>query len=333
MSGNKPGGSGRRGSVRLAASSALFAAVIALACTDGGPAPARWDPPEPAPSVTAHAGFSHEPERERVVDPRSQPRLEFFDVVDDELDLEPTEYEVCPYRVRWRGFPAIREADGALLDAELYRSPNADDSDERVELRWFGADATRVETIYDRRVDRPRDGSPGPSCELAGERARTRVEQINAELAQGVWRPLARMDALFPAPGFPIAHAEGYGHEDEIIAGLAGVDRPVEVYYANGRLIAKVRQLKVLQDTPKPEWRRPDAEFCAKDPQIFAVDFDRASGLGLVRYNFSTGGCLCDDREIAARVELSPAWLTELEQRSTAALLAGRRERLAGETL
>src|SRR5690606_35193770 len=118
---------------------------------------------------------------------------------------------------------------------------------------------------------------------------------------------------------------------DGVPASLPGADRPVEVFYRNGHFIARVRGVRVLQSTPRPEWRQFDDEFCTTSAQIEMVYFDRPTRLALVHYNYSNGGCLCDDRHYPARIELSAELLAEAERRSLTRFVETHRERLAAE--
>lgn len=290
-----------------------------LGCTDGGPEPEHWELVDAEPTFEAHAGFEHQPERPRLVDPASQPRLE---LVAREFDPEDG---LCPYDVEPRGFPAIDDG-GTLVDVSGFSPPNADFADE-VELRvlWLDADATHVDPIYQRL-----DEYPEGACEQAIQRARERVAAVNAKLVSRIWRPLEQLDAFYSAPGFVFQQAQS-GYEDEVLASLPGVDRPVEIYYRNGHFIARIRGVRVLQDELRPQWQQHDNEFCLSDAQIQSLEIDPASKLALVRYNYSGGGCLCDDREYVARLELSDELLAAAEQRSTAKFVAAQRELMAGD--
>lgn len=415
----------------------LVAASLALlACTDGGARPGYLELDDTAPRSEAHAGYEHRPERERLVDPRTQPRLEFVNLARTPEDYHPTEYYDCPYLVRAHAIPAATE-DGAIsLELSLHRSPDMDDSDERMELRWVEPHSTRVERIFDRAADRP-PGGAGPGCRAVEKQVRERIAAINAELAEHVWqpiervdprtqprlelklhadcyhevvghdfpavssdgetlvqayaptdqflelswlganatrvdrldggldsdawdldlcaalarvrkqvaalndeladrswRPLEHLDAWYSEPGFSILMGNDGELDPEIVASLAGADRPIEVYYGSGSepdsFIARVRQIEVLQSTARPEWRGPDSELCTSRPQISALYFDRRTRLGLVEYNFSSHSCMCDDRSHFARVELSDELLAAAGQRTTAAFTAAKQARLEG---
>lgn len=296
-------------------------AVPALGCTDGGPEPEQWELVEAEPSVEAHAGFEHQPERPRLVDPATQPRLE---LVAREFDPEDG---LCPYDVEPRAFPAIDES-GTVVEVTGFSPPNADFPDE-VELRvlWLDADATHVDSIVQRLDDHPEEEG---ACEQAISRARERVAAVNAKLASRTWRALEQLDAYYSAPGFGLQQAQT-GYEDEVLASLPGAERPVEIYYRNGHFIARIRGVRVLQDDLQPQWRQRDNEFCLSDAQIQSLELDRPSKLALVRYNYSSGGCLCDDREYVARLELSDELLAAAEQRSTAKFVAAAHERMAAD--
>lgn len=329
---NKGAGAERRVGVRTACDllSALerlaaVGVVLAVGCTEGGPRPApeqHGDLPEPAQVDQAHAGFVFQPDSARVIDPATQPRLEL--ALRDpwpEYHEEPT--DVCAFVVEPRAFPAISEDGATLVHASIYDGGNAGNLAERMQLIWLDADQTRHDPIYNRNNDQPWDPN-WSGCEGSIAAVRERVEAVNMALAERTWRPLERLDAFYSEPGFVVAFGSITGNEDAAIAGLAGGDRPIEVYYRNETFIARVRGIEVLQKTPRPDWRRPADEMCDSEPQIAGLDFDRASAVALVRYNYSTGGCMCDDSEHVGRLELAPALLEAIDQRSMAPFWAAR---------
>lgn len=294
--------------------------ALCLACTDGGPSPASFELVESEPRFEAHAGFEYQPERERLIDPASQPRLE---LVAREVDPES---EACPYDVVARGFPAVTEDGTTLVDVSSHGAPNGDfDDGLELELTWLDPDATRVDQIY-ARDDDDRDG-----CEQARQLAGLRVATLNARLARHAWSPLERLDAFYSQPGWLEYHGNLTGEEDEALATLTGEQRPVEVFYRNGHFIARVRAMKVLQDVPRPKWQQHDDEFCLTDAQISSVEFDPRTKVALVRYNYSSGGCLCDDRGYVARIELTDAVVAEAARRSTKRLVEAVGELVASD--
>ena len=316
----------------LALASGLgLALTVGLACTDGGPEPLELESDvgfdgatEPA---AAHAPFAHQPELDLAddPDPPPTPRLELIVTADDPDDFHPTEFGACPYEVVAHGLPAVR-ADGAVIaDLWQFGSQETDRDDERLELRWYGTDSVESAGVVDRAVERRPDGTTG-DCEAALERVARAVAARNAALAAHRWRPLERLDAFYRDPGFAIAYHEHAGNDDELIASLPGPDRPIEVYYHHQSLVVRVRELAVLLDQPQPGWARPAAEYCSETPKIHAIELDRASRAALARFDYDDGGCFCDGPEQAARIELSPALIDALDQRSTASLATLQRE-------
>lgn len=290
-----------------------------LACTDGGPDPESFELVELELGVEVHAGFEHVPDRARVIDPATQPRLE---LVHREVSRE---LGLCAYEVEARGFPAITDDGATVVDVYGFVPGNADEVDARMELTWLDQEATLVDDIYDRSAD------IGSGCDQAIQGAHGRVAAINARLARHTWRPLERLDAFFSAPGNDELGFRFTGEEDEALARLAGPERPIEVFYRNAHFTARVRGLKVLQTTPLPDWRNLTDEFCTRDPQIQAIELDRASKVALVHYDYMSGGCLCDDRRYVARLELSEALLGEVDRRSTSRFNAIHAALMAGE--
>lgn len=312
----------------------VWAAVL-LGCTGAGPQPRpeeQGELPEPAQAELAHAGFVVQPERARVIDPATQPRLELRlreakggEGGEAGETGEAGEEELCPFVVEARQFPAISEDGATLVHASIFAGGNAGAVAERMQLSWLERETSRVDEVYDRSADQPWDPQ-WSGCAGSIAAARERVAALNASLAERSWRPLEALDAYYSEPGFAEAFESMTGNEDEAILGLAGGDRPIEVYYHNGVFIARVRGLKVLQKTPRPGWRGPNDEICSPTPNIAKVEFDRISAAALVRYNYSTGGCLCDDSEQVGRVELGPELRAAIEERSTAAFTAARLE-------
>lgn len=253
-----------------------------------------------------------------AVDPSTQPRLE---VVSRELDEEQRELGVCPFEVLYHAFPAISADDDTTLvaaqTAELSRVPK----EYFVQLTWLGVDEIRTVPVYNHGEAEPHPQEL-PTCKDTRARLDEQVAALNTELAAHTWRPLETLDALYSKPGWAEAHRlfpDGgeLVDRDAVLAGLPGVDRPIEVYYHGGYFIARVRDLKVLQKTARPEWRETYNEFCGTETFISSVEFDRATMQALVRYNFDeSGGCLCDDPNAFGRIELSAELLAAAEQRS-----------------
>src|SRR5690606_8478836 len=188
-SGNEPASLGRRAAMRRVCELALV--TLCLACTDGGPEPASLELAEPEPE--------HAPERERVVDPRSQPRLELV-----ALEVDPDD-GACPYEIEPRGFPAVADDGATLVDVYGFVPGNGDWTDAQMELSWLDAAGVRVERVYDRSEDWGASEEPS-GCEQSLARVRERVATLNAELAGHTWRPLERLDALYSAPGFAASY-------------------------------------------------------------------------------------------------------------------------------
>jgi hypothetical protein len=302
----------------------VFPILLLLACrpesgtTQPSPAPATVvAAPAFAPASTI-VEVPPEP-AQPIVDPSTQPRLE---VVSRKLDSEQREMGVCPFEVRYLAFPAISADDDTTLvaaqTAELSRVPK----EYFVQLTWLGVDETRIVPVYNHGAAEPFPEEETPNCKDTRERLDAQVAALNTELASHTWRPLEALEGLYSKPGWAEAHRlfpDGgeLVDRDQVLAGLPRADRPIEILYHGGHFIARVRDFEVLQKTARPEWSQTYNEFCGVKTFISAVDFDRATGHALVRYNFDEdGGCLCDDPNAFGRIELSPELLAAAEQRS-----------------
>ena len=243
-------------------------------------------------------------------DPGSQPHLELR-----LRDMDPDMY--CGYEVLAHGFPALDEdEDGVVVDVGAWASSGSEGEDERGFLEWhrLGED-TEETTLYDRNSDRPWD-EDAPGCEVAIAKVEARVAAANRRLAAGRWRKLEPLDVLGYNSGSPWFDTE----TDARIVALAPEARPVELLYNAEQLIARVRGVTVLERQSQPGWRQFEDEFCRTAPNIDGADVDRATGLALVRYDYSSGGCLCDDAEHRSLTRLAPETLAAVDARPTETL-------------
>lgn len=318
-----------RRSVMRRACCLSFPLLLLFACTPEpetthpleDPVTAVGDPttePEPTPATTTTiVEVSPEP-AQPVVDPTTQPRLE---VVSRKLDDERREIGLCPFEVRYHAFPAISADDDTTLvaaqTAELIRAVQED----FIELTWLGADTTRIVPVYNHGAAE-RFPEEETNCKDTRARLDEQVAALNSELAAHTWRPLEALDVLYSNPGWSEANRlfpDGLElvDLDAVLTGLPRAHRPIEVYYHAGHFIARVRDIEVLQKTPRPEWQDSTSEFCGPTTFISSVALDRETGHALVQYNFDAeGGCLCDDPHRFGRIELSPELLAAAEQRS-----------------
>jgi hypothetical protein len=308
--------------------------VLFLACTPTKPEPKEAVPAEAeaAPPAKAEPEESEAPEQpKQPIDTAPSPTFEVVErKPEGELDFG------CPFEIVSRGFPAGSEDGTALVETQgVFESPCT-------ELTWYEADEDRVTVICNEALESNPD-SDAPTCEDQLADARKRVATLNAELASKTWRPLEPLDALFSRPG-PAFEMDWFGINpwspldsldiDEVLASIPAADRPLEIYYAGGRFIARIKGVKVLQDTPLPQWQKQEPPPPEDDgendpcvsppPQIFALQFDRATNLALVYYNHNMAeSCVCDDyREYARRIELAPEVLVEAETRSNDKFMA-----------
>jgi hypothetical protein len=298
--------------------------VLLMACAPVGTESQTPEPTEGAPAVegaSATAAVEMEEVGRLPVDPGPQPK---FEIVPHELDQERLAMGLCPYQVQPLGLPAISDDGTTLLAAksvDIWPDPAY------LELTWLDADGTHVEKIDNGRSD-------DETCDAAAESVREEVAALNAKLASQTWRPLELLDVLYSKPGVHAVRERlpGGGELaglDEVLESLPVAVRPIEVFYHGGHFIARVRDLKVLQKTPQPEWPKAwytegfTSESCEQEVLISAVAFDRKTGIAVVDYNFDLeGGCLCSDPGRFARFELSPELIAEAERRSNEKFMA-----------
>jgi hypothetical protein len=298
--------------------------VLLMACAPVGSQSQTPEPTEAAPAVeaaSAIAGVEIEEVARPPVDPGPQPKLE---VVSHEFNEERSEMGLCPYTIQPHALPAISDDGTTLLAA---KTVDVWPTDVYVELTWLDADGTRVEKIYNKRSD-------DETCDAATESVREEVAALNAKLASQTWRPLEPLDVLYSNPGIHAVRERlpGGGELaglDEVLESLPIADRPIEVFYHGGHFIARVRDQKVLQKTPQPEWPKAwytegfTSESCEQEVLISAVAFDRKTSIAVVDYNFDMeGGCLCSDPGRFVRLELSSELIAEAERRSNEKFMA-----------
>jgi hypothetical protein len=304
---------------------AIALPFLALACTPVGPEPKTLEPAkiEAAPTVELAPTVPDEPEE--PVDPKSQPRLEVVARTLSPEELDESE-GLCPFEVRQHAFPAISK-DGTTLVAALTIGMNRVNAETYLELSWFDinkphTDEPRIVSVYNHGGAEMWPKDP-PDCDVAITRVRDQVAALNRELATHTWRALEPLEVLYSKPDSPLQRVpEEIVNVDELLTSLPAADRPLEVFYNGGHFIARVRALRVVQKTPRPDWQQFGDEFCATAPQISAIMFHRATKLGLVSYNYNNSGCLCDGRSRFGRIELSGELLAEAELRSNDKYLA-----------
>ncbi len=257
-----------------------------------------------------------------------QPQLE---VVAHEFTEERLEMGLCPYQIQPRAMPAISEDGTTLLAAKIvdYWPDHV-----YLELTWIDVEGTRVEKL-------PNGRGEDETCDAATKLVREKVDALNAKLASQTWRALEPLDVLYSKPGIHAVRERlpGGGELaglDEVLESLPVADRPIEVFYHGGHFMARVRDVKVLQKTPQPDWPKAwyregfTDEGCEREVLISAVSFDRATGIGVVDYNFDLeGGDLCNDPGRFVRVELSPELIAEADRRSNEKFMSAMRAAVA----
>lgn len=295
--------------MRLLRSLVLLCAPL-TACT--GPLdPESFELPE---SEIAQApvlpSWEHQPDAAPMpVDPDGQPRLV--------LRLGPVHDDAesfCPYDVEPVNFPAVDVEGTTLIHVGAHVDGNSDGEDEYMLLSWLAPEQqTRVQTVFDRGddFDWSRDID---RCDEAIAALQDQVEQINAELAEHTWRPLERLDVVGTDSYF-----DWDSGVSETIDALPLDQRPVEILYRGTQFIARVRQAKVLFRVDRPSWQSED-EFCSRSPNMNRIEIDRPTGLALVSFDHSSGGCLCDDHEYVDALQLPAELVHEVDRRPSSVL-------------
>lgn len=270
-------------SMLLPGFSACTAPIAAEAIAEGdpGPAPVRSE---------AIPGWIHQPEADPLPpDPDAAPHFEL--VV--RHDPETADF-LCPYAVQAHNFPAIAADQQTVVTLTESWSAGGEGEDAALRLDWRRLDTpTRSQVVFDRGVDAPWDDPK--SCDESIARVREQVATANAALGERRWRSLDDLALEFP-------EARWFDDDPESPE-LAAADRPIEMVYRGGDVVARVRGVKVLHRIPRPDLIQPD-DFCDSSPHLIAAKVDRRTGLTALEYTYASGACLCDDNTYTTLVRL-----------------------------
>ncbi len=295
----------------------------------GGPGPlAERAPPSAAP----------EPPRPLPPAPSSdRPRIDVSLFQPEDGEWAPD--DGCLVDVQTHGLPAI-SADGAsVVFAELEVDDASTDEAEGVfSVQWLDAnngEGQRLEVIYDSyALEDVHEKHPRLTKCVAYEReANKAARRVNEAIKAEGWRTLSKLDLQLPDP-------YGDGDDDEESTDLrtiAAADRPVEMFWRAGRLVARTPGVKVYLNEPAP-WGNdganydpgPDEEFdvseysaCDYEPRLGEVYGDRDTGVLMVVYSYDrqSTGCLCDGLSYREIIKAPPELFERLDalQRRAAA--------------
>ena len=303
----------------------LAACLAALACTDGGPIPDAIDeeleldasefdylvqpgesplPPEPAPEPLP----APEPDPEGEWEPQSYTHV----VGEGRPQLRLSEHQragLCDFGVASSGLPAIEREAGLVVGLENENPIGPTDyPTTRVVLTWrdFDDQVVHREVLYDNEaMTEGWERAPRVTC----KRLRHDLEQLLPELN-------AALDAepLVPMTLVPVQLDHGMFGRPPLPE--RGAERPVELVYKAGELIARVRGMRVLDRDARPSWQGPRDSLDAFEPNILGVLGDRETGVVVVYRSYESASCMSDGQTYAGVARLSEAVFAEAELRA-----------------
>lgn len=260
----------------------------------------------PAPESEPEAEVRPAPEGPSVT-----PRIVVSDL-DPELDVY-TAME-CPFSVVIEGLPAIAADGSTVLRDRVESSAGGEGEDERLYLDWNGVTPktpSAVDEIYDAwEIYKALDDDPY-ACAKYHREIRNTAKAVNEKLAAQSWRPLPALDVYLPDED-----NEYTGYEYETPDALDAKTRPVEMFWADGQVIARVRKVKLFFNESAP-WENDGANYdpdedeefdvdmynpCEYEPVLSMVHGDAATGLLMVTYDHDRPetSCMCDRLEDVA---------------------------------
>lgn len=199
-----------------------------------------------------------------------------------EAPLDDDDPYLCTVTIEASGFPAI-SADGRTILHHLSETPGNGDLNEDSVL-WFTSEGKQVEFVH---VDAYRDEVEG-DCEPVRRAAQAKIDAVHAAIDRQRWRTLE-----------PIPTA------DDTDAELA--DRPIDLHWHAGWFYARIPGQRVIEKQAKPRWRAGKDEFCASEPELEQLWFDRETRRALITFHYGGPSCMCDTREFQATLMISEA--------------------------
>ena len=270
------------------------------------PAPEHSQPPAPAPEP--YPARELEPSEEDGPEwtpvgygtPAGPPRLVF----DERGHAGP-----CSFGVRAQGLPAVNRESEQVLNLELEGALGPTDWDTSVlALVWrdFDDELVAREQLYD--SDDLAEGDPYDAPRVYCARARPLIEARMDEL-----NALLDAEPLVPMISQPIQLEPMYGEAPPLAD--RGNERPVELRYTGGQLVARVRGIAVIARLARPSWQGEPNTLDAYNPNILALYGDREAGVAVVERSYESASCMSDAQTYAGVVRLPEAVFAEIERR------------------
>ena len=258
--------------------------------------------------------------------PAAMPRIVVSDL-DPELDVY-TAME-CPFAVHVEGTPAIAADGSTVLRVRTDFSAGGQGEYERLYLDWNGVTVktpSSVDELYDAwAITEALEEDPYACAKFHRQIQRT-AETVNAKLAAQSWRSLPALDVYLPDEDNEYA-----GYAFEAPDALDAKTRPVEVFWADGQIIARVRKVKLFFNESAPWFNEggnyePDEDEafdidaynpCEYEPVLSMVHGDAATGLLMVTYDHDRPetSCMCDGHEDVAFLTAPPAFFEHVARR------------------
>lgn len=319
--------------------------LLASACTAR---PAEEQPPEVADAQMAAggsavfpgvAGPGPEPEREPEPEPKPEPEVVPGPmnvtprIVVTALDAELDVYTAmdCPFGVAAEGFPAI-SADGAtVVRHRIEASSGSEGEDDQFSVDWVditggtGSAVDEVDEVYDAwKITQAIEDDP-EACATFHREIRRKAKAVNTRLAAQTWRPMPRLDVYVPDVNGE--YDAGTWAEPSTVDAKT---RPVEVVWQRGRIIARVRRVKVLFDESAPwfneggreptddgAWDPESYNPCEYEPVLSTVRGDAATGLLMITYDHDRPetSCMCAGFEYVEYMTVGPEFFAQIERR------------------
>ena len=215
----------------------------------------------------------------------------------------------CSFGVRARGLPAVNQETERVVNLEFEGALGPTDWDTSVlALVWRDFDDNIVarEQLYD--SDNLAKGDPYDAPRVYCARARPPIEARMGEL-----NALLDAELLVLMIAQPIQLEPMYGEAPPLAARAS--ERPVELRYTGGDLVARVRGITVIARIARPSWQGELDTLDAYNPNILALYGDREAGVAVVERSYESASCMSDTQTYAGVARLPEAVFAEIERR------------------
>lgn len=214
----------------------------------------------------------------------------------------------CEFGVRAHGLPAVDRERERVVNLEYENAQGPSDYDtSRAILVWrdFDDGVVRSVELYDgETLGETLDYAPWETCARLRRQLKAQLPTLNEALAS---------QPLEPMPALPVQLA--YPNAGEPSLPARGHERPVELVYRSGELVARVRRLEILARAPHPSWQGPRDTLDAYDPSIVGAYGDREAGVAVVLRSYETASCMSDTQIYAGVTRLPAAAFDAIELR------------------